>query len=362
MLGRSLSLVVFLVILIGLPTSAFAQADQQTYNQVTVTVPATQGFGGEGVPPCPTSSFTQTVTVSGLGANERVVGQIVGYFPPAGDRTTPTFFANIPVDHAGPGDFTVAVTVPASSAWAVGAIEIHYDTQFEVYNLDKSFKVQSLGKGWDIYGPCGPTPTATPTPTSTPTLTATPTATSTPTLTPTSTATPTLTSTPTQTPTPTITPTPTETPTTPPGTNNNTATPTPTPTLTNTPVTPPGGGSKTSTPTPTPTPTAPVSSPATDTPTSTPTTPPIQVAGEQATPTNTATPTPTATTPPTPTVEVAGVQDAVTPTPQTLPMDRVRIPSTGGPGPEDIIGLSVAVLGTVALVLGRGWLRRLLVP
>ncbi|GAC1316250.1 MAG: hypothetical protein NVSMB2_08910 [Chloroflexota bacterium] len=60
-------------------------------------------------------------------------------------------------------------------------------------------------------------------------------------------------------------------------------------------------------------------------------------------------------------MEVAGAQNAVTPTPQPLPMDRVRIPSTGEPGAEDLIGLSLAGVGTVALVLGRGWLRRLLV-
>jgi peptide methionine sulfoxide reductase MsrB len=216
---------------------------------------------------CSLGSTSDTITVTGVGAN-RLVGRVIVEYVTGPNSRALVPGGLYPVDFTGPGDYSLTITYPPVSEWpsfidpTTGrpVREIHVDIQLELFNSAGRW-VGSLGarQDWDVYclDPNVGTATATVTATDTPTETATGTLTSTPT--DTATFTPTATDTPTD--TPTATDTPTDTPTA-------TDTPTDTPTATDTPTDTP-----TATDTPTDTPTA--TDTPTDTPTETPTDTPV---------------------------------------------------------------------------------------
>jgi hypothetical protein len=128
------------------------------YNPITISAPDDAGYGTfPGAPPCPTGGLTAgPVTLSGIGANERVTGQIFASYlvpGPNGNTSVPIPGASVSVDQTG-GGYSTSLQLPASNQWL--SSELHVDVQLSVQDANTGVYLDSsptIGSGadWDVF-------------------------------------------------------------------------------------------------------------------------------------------------------------------------------------------------------------------
>lgn len=133
---------------------------------ITVVSSSNYAYGDlPGAPPCPTTTTSDTWTISGLQPGQILQGQLVATYItsnftriPLGQTTV-----NATADSTNNGTFNVTISYPPSSQWQSN--EIHVDDQFQVSQIVNGQMILvgpvGMNSGLDVFGTCGGQTTTT---------------------------------------------------------------------------------------------------------------------------------------------------------------------------------------------------------